>query len=92
MKPAEARIYVPHDGGYIGAAEMLAETALLAAEGTGLSALAKQGGILTGATIGAKGLADRLTRYADFTFQVGPFDKDRIPQKGGSSSSSKKSK
>ncbi|PWN93742.1 hypothetical protein FA10DRAFT_264349 [Acaromyces ingoldii] len=77
---AEARLYIPHDGGYVGAAEMMSEAALLIAEGTGLSKLAKQGGVLTGATIGAKGLVERLTRYADFKFDIGPY-KDRDSKK-----------
>lgn len=77
---AEARLYIPHDGGYVGAAEMMSEAALLIAEGTGLSKLAKQGGVLTGATLGAKGLVERLTRFADFKFDVGPY-KDRDSKK-----------
>lgn len=64
---------VQGDPGYLKTAAFLAETALtLVLEKERLSPLARQGGVLTPATIGAEALAARLGQYAGVVIRSAP--------------------
>ena len=60
-------IQVKGDPGYLKTATMIAETALaIALDYDNLSPIAKQGGVLTTATLGGELMAQRLMKYGGF--------------------------
>lgn len=71
-KKSISRIYAIGEPGYSSTAQMIVECALFVVQDPDqLHPLAKQGGVLTGALLGAERLSDRLVQNANWTIEKG---------------------